>query len=137
MSQSIRVGNTYHHRPLDEEVIVTHHDHSNDIWFRGVKSKDNGGVISTTEWIETQSYDTFLGAVTMRDYPPNDEWQALREVVLERDDYRCQGCGNGVADAAEHHVHHIVPLGAGGTNTLRNLITLCDECHGRVHGGSI
>lgn len=30
-------------------------------------------------------------------------------------------------------LHHIVPLGAGGTNLQTNIVYLCDECHGIVH----
>lgn len=134
MSQHARIGNTYWHRGEEQEVLATHHDETNHIWYRGVKSKDNGGVIATTEWVRQQPYSDFLGAVQMRDYPADDEWQALREVVLERDDNTCQGCGS---SSRELHVHHIVPLGCGGTNTRRNLISLCDECHGRIHGGPI
>lgn len=135
MSQKLRIGNTYYHRPRDEEVIIVNKDHQNEVWFRGVTSKDNAGVIATSDWMEHQPYKEFLGSVEMRDYP--EDWSELRQVVLERDNHRCQGCGNGIVDADEHHVHHIVPLGCGGTNTLRNLITLCDECHGRIHGGPI
>lgn len=135
MSQKIRVGNTYHHKYRDETVIVTHRDHENNVWFRGVTSEDNAGVIATSQWADYQPYDEFLGAVEMRDYP--EDWNELRQVVLDRDDSRCQGCGAGIARATEHHVHHIVPLGAGGTNSVRNLITLCDECHGRIHGGPV
>lgn len=134
MSQKIRIGNHYWHTERDSEVIVTHRDETDSVWFRGVKSKDNAGVIATSEWIDQQPYADFLGDVQMEDYPREDEWQALREAVLERDNHRCQGCGT---DDAELHAHHIVPLGCGGTNTLRNLITLCQQCHGRVHGGSI
>lgn len=114
-------------------MLATHHDNTNNIWYRGVKSKDNGGVISTTDWVRQEPYKTFLSAVEFRDYP--DDWTELREVVLERDDYTCQGCGNNVQKDAP--IHHIVPLGCGGTNTLRNLITLCEQCHGRIHGGPI
>lgn len=135
MSQKIRVGNHYWHEGEEMEVLATHHDETNNIWYRGVKSKDNAGVIATTEWVRQQPYDTFLGAVRMRDYPEEDDWQALREVVLERDDYTCQGCGTDVERNAP--IHHIVPLGCGGTNTRRNLITLCETCHGRIHGGPI
>lgn len=132
MTQHIRVGNTYYHRDEETEVLTTHHDHQNQIWYRGVKSKDNGGVISTTDWLRQSPYKEFLGAVEMRDY--TDDWGEMREVVLERDDNMCQGCSNPNRPV---HVHHIVPLGCGGTNTLRNLITLCEKCHGRVHGGAI
>lgn len=135
MSQKIRVGNSYYHKYRDEEVVVTHWDSSNYIWFRGVESRDNAGVINSTDWIEQQPYDEFLGSVEMRDYPDNAEWQEMRSAVLERDDYTCQGCGTDV----EHDtpIHHIVPLGCGGTNTYRNLITLCETCHGKIHGGPI
>lgn len=132
MSQKIRVGNHYYHMTRDEEVIVTHHDSANYIWFRGVKSKDNAGVIATTDWIEQQEYKEFLSCVKMRDYP--DDWDEMRVAILERDDYTCQGCGE---RNVQFQVHHIVPLGCGGTNTFRNLITLCEECHGRIHGGAI
>lgn len=133
MSQKIRVGNTYYHTNHDSEVVTTHHDDQNNIWYRGVKSKDNAGVIATSEWIEQQPYADFLAAVEMRDYP--EDWADLREYILERDDYTCQGCGTSVQHDAP--IHHIVPLGCGGTNTRRNLITLCETCHGKIHGGPI
>jgi len=134
MSQHIRIGNTYWHEGEEREVITTHHDDHNDIWYRGVKSKDNGGVISTTDWVRQQPYDTFLGAVRMRDYPDEEEWQRMRKAVLERENYQCT-CGNELDDSAP--IHHIVPLGCGGTNTYRNLLPLCERCHGKVHSGNI
>lgn len=135
MSQKIRIGNHYWHKDKEMEVITTHHDETNHVWFRGVKSKDNGGVIATTEWVDQEPYADFLGNVNFRDYPPEDEWQELREYVLERDDYTCQGCGSDVQRDAP--IHHMVPLGCGGANSRRNLLTLCEECHGRIHGGPI
>lgn len=135
MSQKIRIGNTYWHDDHDAEVLTTHHDDQNFIWYRVVESKDNAGVVSTDGGLHQQEYSEFLGAVTMRDYPADDEWQEMREAVLERDDYTCQGCGTDVERDAP--IHHIVPLGCGGTNTYRNLITLCEKCHGKIHGGPI
>ena len=32
------------------------------------------------------------------------------------------------------HLHHIVPLAIGGTNKLSNVVVLCNECHGKIHG---
>lgn len=136
MSQKIRIGNIYHHSGKDTEVIVTHHDSGNFIWYRKVLSRDNAGVISTDEGVYQERYDEFLGNVEMRDYP--DDWTDLAAAVRKRDDHICQGCG---VDGDDHDgnlsVHHIVPLGCGGTNTYRNLITLCSECHGNIHGGPI
>lgn len=31
-------------------------------------------------------------------------------------------------------VHHIVPLAVGGTNNQSNFVTLCGDCHGKIHG---
>jgi HNH endonuclease len=42
----------------------------------------------------------------------------------------CVAChGRGVL----HH-HHLVPKAEGGSDDETNLITLCEACHGRVHG---
>lgn len=129
MSERIRLGNVYEH-DREGTVLTVHKDHENHVWFRPVKSRDNAGVIATEEDIEREHYKTFLGNVSMLDYP--DDWGRKSEAIKQRDNYTCQGCG---AEDAELHVHHIVPLGAGGSNVRSNLITLCDECHGRVHGG--
>ena len=45
-----------------------------------------------------------------------------------RDGYRCQGCGA----PKPLTVHHIRPRELGGTNDLRNLLTLCVACHDYV-----
>jgi len=129
VSERIRLGNTYEH-DREGTVLTVHKDHQNHVWFRPVKSRDNAGVIATEERVEREHYKTFLGNVSMLDYP--DNWGDKADAIKKRDNYTCQGCG---AENAELHVHHIVPLGAGGSNARSNLITLCDECHGRVHGG--
>jgi hypothetical protein len=56
---------------------------------------------------------------------------AIRNKVLDRDQYRCtvQGCSNHMF----LDVHHLVPRWAGGTNDLDNLITMCTGCHQHVH----
>jgi len=41
----------------------------------------------------------------------------------------CRNCG---ATDCTFHVHHIVPLMAGGTNEDWNLMTLCEPCHGTI-----
>jgi hypothetical protein len=165
VSEKLRIGNVYKH-PEHGEIVVTNRDHENNVYYRKVKHRDNAGVVSASQWERSTSYDDLLGSVRMRDYPSGDgdenaprgddvpnEWSALASVIKERDNHTCQGCGvrghryqedsNSSKSSAcgaqdtELAAHHIVPLGCGGTNTLRNLITLCSECHGRVHGGKI
>jgi len=60
------------------------------------------------------------------------QWKERRLQILERDNYTCQECGN---DDVELHVHHKVYIEnrmAWDYNHLL-LITLCPECHKKVH----
>lgn len=53
----------------------------------------------------------------------------LHRQVLERDDWRCQLCGS-----MQHlQVHHLKFRSQSGGDEEQNLITLCAECHERVH----
>ena len=59
----------------------------------------------------------------------SDSYRELHRRVLERDDWRCQACGS------MHHlqVHHVRFRSHSGGDTEYNLITLCADCHHRVH----
>ena len=54
---------------------------------------------------------------------------SLCREVLDRDGHCCQNCG-----LPADHAHHVVPLSLGGNNIASNMISLCDDCHGKVHG---
>jgi len=58
----------------------------------------------------------------------------LRQLVLKRDNYTCQMCGATI-ETAELHVHHIISymLNKMLANDPDSCITLCKECHKRVH----
>ena len=53
----------------------------------------------------------------------------LRAEVLQRDNKTCQDCGKTIADGIKLEVHHIKPVSKGGTNSLENLITNCEDCN--------
>ena len=55
--------------------------------------------------------------------------QLLRNSVLMRDGWRCQSCGS----RQGLEVHHITPRSKFGDDVEENLITLCWECHRRIH----
>ena len=57
--------------------------------------------------------------------PSARAWTKTRQLVLERDGYRCQKCGK----AGRLEVHHVIELGAGGNNEQGNLTTFCRSCH--------
>lgn len=70
-------------------------------------------------------FETYYGA----------EWQRQREAARERDQYRCQHCGEIEGDRPLH-VHHIVRFmdfeSSVDANALSNLVTLCMLCHRRA-----
>lgn len=53
-----------------------------------------------------------------------------REKILKRDNYQCQAC----YDTEHLTIHHIIYRSQGGGDEDENLITLCETCHGDVHG---
>lgn len=67
-------------------------------------------------------------------------WVDRRREALERDNYRCRGCGIGQEEHREKHdeglqVHHIVPYRSFEedieAHRLDNLVSLCVDCHGK------
>jgi len=56
---------------------------------------------------------------------------ALSKDCRERDDYTCQVCGS-VCNLTAHHIHHR-SLRPDLTFDLANLVTLCGNCHKKVH----
>jgi 5-methylcytosine-specific restriction endonuclease McrA len=53
----------------------------------------------------------------------------LQRQVLERDGWRCQVCGS----MQRLQVHHLKFRSHSGSDVEQNLITLCAECHERMH----
>ena len=61
---------------------------------------------------------------------------ALRRSVEARDNSECQVCGyaHGVPERADNlKAHHMVAVQYGGSDSLDNLIMLCNNCHEEVH----
>jgi hypothetical protein len=69
------------------------------------------------------------------EYVYGSGWVEARQETLERDNYTCQVCA--YRDKS-NHVHHIKPRrkfdDVSKSNTLDNLITLCNSCHSRFEG---
>lgn len=68
------------------------------------------------------------------------DWERARELALQRDDYLCQHCLKaGIATPATmvHHIIELTPSSISDPNIAtdtRNLVSLCDLCHKKVHG---
>lgn len=56
-----------------------------------------------------------------------------RELIFERDDYRCVYCGEQF-DVGELTVDHVQPRMRGGDHSSGNLVTACNACNARKAG---
>jgi 5-methylcytosine-specific restriction endonuclease McrA len=54
---------------------------------------------------------------------------SIAKTVLERDDYRCRGCGT----IRNLELHHLQYRSHGGKDAADNLVVLCRRCHNRMH----
>ena len=59
----------------------------------------------------------------------SDSYRELQRQVLGRDGWRCQICGA----MQRLQVHHLKFRSQSGGDEEQNLITLCAECHARIH----
>ncbi len=64
-----------------------------------------------------------------RTYLLSEHWLNLRNQALKRDKFVCQMCGSGI----NPHVHHVSYDHVGTEQELDDLVTLCKECHSKVH----
>jgi 5-methylcytosine-specific restriction endonuclease McrA len=58
-----------------------------------------------------------------------EAYERLRQLVLKRDNWRCQNCGQ----RGNLEVHHRKMRSRGGDDSDVNLITLCHACHANEH----
>lgn len=58
----------------------------------------------------------------------------VKSAVLNRDNYTCQICGE---KDTRLEVHHIQFRSKCGSNRMGNLVTLCSNCHWKIHNGEL
>jgi 5-methylcytosine-specific restriction endonuclease McrA len=64
------------------------------------------------------------------DQLPVQEIQFNRDNLFERDNYRCQYCGNHF-DAGHLNMDHVIPRDRGGRTSWENIVTSCISCNSR------
>ena len=94
---------------LEDQASRLHHE----IW----NLKQAGLDQDTHEWRE--KYDLVISSI---------DWLNVRDKALTRDNYTCQGC----LEARATQVHHLTYKHLG-SEFLFELISLCDDCHKRIH----
>ena len=58
-------------------------------------------------------------------YVNADVRQEQARIKCEINQFVCHRCGS----TNELEIHHMIPIGIGGTNDTGNLIILCHKCH--------
>lgn len=68
----------------------------------------------------------------LRDYGqlPVQEVKFTRENLFDRDNYRCQYCGNAF-HAQDLNMDHVIPRDKGGRTSWENIVTSCIKCNSR------
>ena len=96
----------------------------------------NKWINVTNYWLEDVAID--IRALTDGYTPYRWKYQVsnrldenIRKAVILRDNCKCMECGK---SNCKLEVHHIKPRRLNGSNTLGNLITLCEKCHQRTEG---
>jgi 5-methylcytosine-specific restriction endonuclease McrA len=59
----------------------------------------------------------------------SNSYRKLHRTILERDGWHCQFCGS----MQNLQVHHLNFRSQAGGDDEQNLITLCVECHEKLH----
>jgi 5-methylcytosine-specific restriction endonuclease McrA len=56
-------------------------------------------------------------------------YRVICKKVFARDGWRCQNCGS----SSNLQIHHIIRRSSLGHDSEQNLITLCKNCHEKIH----
>lgn len=65
---------------------------------------------------------------------PNRLDENIRKSVIMRDNFKCMECGK---TNVRLEVHHIRPRRLNGSNSINNLITLCEKCHQKTENNEL
>lgn len=102
--------------------------------------KDLLGEAQSTDEPEGEMSDLNMTDEIRKDtmYQTTDERHpvdtAVKQATLIRDKFHCRCCGKGGAPWLGVLIyHHVIPVYAGGPDTVDNGVTLCQDCHMTLH----
>ena len=101
------------------------------------KDRERQRYLKNTEYIKNrtkkyyhENHEKML--LACKNHRNNVHFSGLRDIVLQRDNYKCDVCGS----SSDLIVHHIDGNGRGSinpNNEMSNLITRCNSCHTILH----
>lgn len=84
--------------------------------------------ISSSGQAKSKENDTMDTGIDYQEYLKSDEWNKIKQNVLEKANFKCEYCGN---DA--YAVHHI-KYPKDKKEIFDNLVAVCRRCHSLNHG---
>lgn len=105
---------------------------NSDAWL-GLSQEIQDMGESSEDYIQTVRLKILVPKVLLlRSYSrvPVHEVKFSRENLLDRDDYRCQYCGNQL-EAALLNMDHVIPRDQGGKTSWENIVTSCIKCNSK------
>lgn len=74
-----------------------------------------------------------MKGITYQQFLETPFWQAIRVECYQRDGYKCQNC----QAASRLRAHHRFYRPNWFETRLADLVTLCEDCHTKVHAGQL
>lgn len=115
----------------DNGIACEHVDgnYNTRIYSNGMETVDNGGGydIIACPYYEDLPDDVFR-PIKYAAYMKSPEWKKNRYPALVRDGFKCAMCGT-----AKNLVVHHITYERLGHEDMDDLITLCKDCHAKVH----
>lgn len=107
--------------PFDDVLLRDRKEREHNEWLARSSEASTFSRVQNAEW--WANYNAYL---------ETPEWKARRRLVLERDNYVCQGCLKARAIQAHHltYAHLFDEL-------LFELISICGPCHNKAHGREV
>ena len=97
-------------------------------WFDGDAKREHEKK-ARQEWRESRQESRQAYTDDYHAYLRSDDWFRIKRKVLDRDGHLCQGCLSKQADEVHHKTYEHVKK-----EFAFELISLCRECHSRLHG---
>lgn len=94
-------------------------------------------LLKTEEWREWREKRQKIQDLSYEDLLKTEEWRGKRQKILNRDNNKCVYCGKTHNLQVHHKYYSKYPNGFRvypWNYPDDALITLCDECHKKVHG---
>lgn len=89
-----------------------------------VSIEDNKFDFSRLKMMDERVWDKTVAPLT--------GYENARDYVSAQQDGYCLLCDNGI-----NHYHHVIGRKKNGSNTVANLVGLCEDCHERVHKDAV